>query len=330
MIPGEGHVTALRKLAELAGRWFALLVLLGAVVGLLLPTATATLAPTIPFLLGVIMFGMGLTLRARDFSAVLRRPQAVAVGLVAQYAVMPLLGWGIGTALGLSATLLVGMVLVGSSPGGTASNVVVYLARGDVALSVAMTSVSTLLAPLLTPLLVLWLAGSTLPVNAVGLFLSIVKIVLVPVLLGIVVRAAAPRGVERALPFLPLVSVLGIVIAVAAVVGASAKAVLSSGLLLLLAVVLHNGLGLLLGYFAARLAGLSEAGRRAISVEVGMQNSGLAASLATVHFTPLAALPAAVFSIWHNVSGASIASFWSRRPVPTARSDVSLPDSATS
>ncbi len=305
---------ALRSIAEFAGKWFALLVLLGAVVGLLLPDATAAMSPAIPLLLGVIMFGMGLTLRPVDFAVVLRHPQAVLAGLCAQYAIMPLLGWGIGTLLNLPAALLVGMVLVGASPGGTASNVVVYLARGDVALSVAMTSLSTLLAPLLTPLLVLWLAGSALPVDAAALFLSIVKIVLVPVVLGIVVRALAPRGVERALPMLPLVSVTGIVVVVAAVVGANAGSLLSVGFLVLLAVVVHNGVGLGLGYLAARLAGVSESARRAISVEVGMQNSGLAASLATVHFTPLAALPAAVFSVWHNLSGATVASLWSRRP----------------
>lgn len=305
---------ALRRAADLIGRWFALLVLLGGLVGLLFPTATSALSPAITPLLGLIMFGMGLTLRTADFALVLRHPQAVLAGLAAQYVLMPLLGWGIGTLFGFSAALLAGMVLVGATPGGTSSNVVVYLSRGHVALSVAMTSVSTLLAPLLTPLLVLWLAGSSLPVNAVGLFSSILKVVLVPVVLGIVVRALLTRWVERVLPLLPLVSVTGIVIVVAAVVGGNASTLASVGVLLLLAVVLHNACGLLLGYGAARLAGVPEPGRRAISVEVGMQNSGLAASLATTHFTPLAALPAALFSVWHNLSGAIVASFWSRRP----------------
>lgn len=305
----------LTRLANFAARWFALLILAGGAVGLLLPGPSASLAGWIPWLLGVIMFGMGLTLEPRDFAVVLRHPQAVLVGLAAQFVVMPLLGWGVGTALGLSAALLVGMVLVGASPGGTASNVIVYLAKGDVALSVAMTTISTMLAPVLTPLLVLWLAGSTLPVEAGALFLSIVQIVLLPVVGGIVVRFVARRVVERLLPVLPLVSTTGIVVVVAAVVGANVDAVRSMGLLLLLAVVLHNGLGLLLGYLGAKAVGLDESRRRAISVEVGMQNSGLAASLATVHFAPLAALPAAVFSIWHNLSGATLASLWARRPV---------------
>ncbi|PRX96294.1 bile acid:sodium symporter family protein [Allonocardiopsis opalescens] len=307
-------MTALRRVADFVARWFALLVLLGGVVGLLVPGPAALLAPQVPLLLGVIMFGMGLTLRAADFAVVARHPLAVLVGLVSQYAFMPLLGWGIGTAFGFSAALLVGMVLVGSSPGGTASNVVVYLAKGDVALSVAMTSLSTLLAPVLTPLLVLWLAGSTLPVDASGLLVSILQVVLVPVVAGVVVRAIATRLVDRVLPLLPIVSVVGIVVVVAAVVGANADAVRTSGIVLIAAVALHNGFGMVLGYLAARLTGIGEAGRRAISVEVGMQNSGLAASLAAVHFTPLAALPAAIFSVWHNLSGAAVASWWARRP----------------
>ncbi|AOS63280.1 bile acid:sodium symporter family protein [Actinoalloteichus hymeniacidonis] len=304
------------RLASAVGRWFALLVLLGAVVGLLAPGPMATLSPWVPVLLGAIMFGMGLTLRGQDFALVLRRPYAVIVGVVAQFLVMPLMAWLIGTLLGLPPALMVGMVLVGAAPGGTASNVIVYLAKGDVALSVTMTSISTLLSPLLTPLLVLWLAGSALPVDAGALLLSIVQVVLVPVLAGLIVRLVASRFVERVLPLLPLVSVTGIVLVVAAVVGANADAVLGSGSLVMLAVVLHNSAGLLLGYLAARVAGMSESARRAVSVEVGMQNSGLAASLATVHFTPLAALPAALFSVWHNISGALVATFWARRGRP--------------
>ncbi|WP_199034305.1 bile acid:sodium symporter family protein [Glycomyces salinus] len=304
-----------RNISSLAGRWFAVLVLAAAAIGLAAPDASASLAPAITPALGVIMFGMGLTLRPVDFALVARRPLAVVAGIVAQFAIMPLLGWGIGQAFGLSGALLVGMVLVGAAPGGTASNVVVYLAKGDVALSVAMTSVSTLLAPVFTPLLVLWLAGSELPVDAAALMTSILQVVLFPVLAGLLVRRFGGKLVEKLLPVLPLVSVLGIMLVVTAVVGASAETVLTSGLLLFAAVILHNALGLALGYGAARLVGLDESGRRAVSVEVGMQNSGLAAALAGAHFTAAAALPAAIFSIWHNVSGALVASFWSRRPV---------------
>jgi BASS family bile acid:Na+ symporter len=303
------------RVAAVVGRWFALFVVGGLVVGLLAPSATASLAPHVPLLLGVIMFGMGLTLRPADFAVVGRRPRAVVVGVLAQYTVMPLLGWGVAALLDLDPLLAVGMVLVGASPGGTASNVVVHLARGDVALSVAMTTISTLLAPVLTPLLVLWLAGSVLDVPASSLVESILQVVLVPVVAGAVVRRLAPGVVERVLPLLPLVSVLGIVVVVSAVVGANADAVRTAGVLVLLAVVLHNVLGLALGRLVGRVTGVGEAASRAVSIEVGMQNSGLAAALATAHFAPLAALPAALFSVWHNLSGSAVASWWARRPV---------------
>jgi BASS family bile acid:Na+ symporter len=307
-------MSVLTRVADFVGRWFALLVLAGGITGLAAPGQAALLAPYISLLLGVIMFGMGLTMRPVDFAIVARHPKAVILGVLAQYTVMPLLGWGIAHVLNLPPLLVVGMILVGSAPGGTASNVIVYLARGDVALSVAMTSISTLLAPVLTPLLVLALAGSTLPVAAGDLFVSILQVVLVPVLAGLLLRMAARRFVERILPVLPLVSVVGIVVVVAAVVGANADTVLSSGLLVALAVVLHNSLGLALGYLVGLVTKLPEAARRAVSVEVGMQNSGLAAALATAHFAPLAALPGALFSVWHNISGALVATYWARRP----------------
>ncbi|WP_017555555.1 bile acid:sodium symporter family protein [Nocardiopsis baichengensis] len=308
----------LERIASFVGRWFALLVLAGAVAGMLLPERSAALAPHIALLLGVIMFGMGLTMRPVDFTIVAKHPKAVLLGVAAQFVVMPLLGWGIAHLFGLEPLLVVGMVLVGASPGGTASNVIVYLARGDVALSVAMTSLSTLLAPLVTPLLVLGLAGSTLPVDAGDLFVSILEVVLVPVLMGLALRALAGRLVARVLPLLPLVSVGGIVVVVAAVVGANADAVASTGLLLGAAVVLHNLCGLALGYGVGRATGLPESARRAVAIEVGMQNSGLASALAAAHFAPLAALPGALFSVWHNMSGALAATLWARRPTGEA------------
>ncbi|QVQ50475.1 bile acid:sodium symporter family protein [Spiractinospora alimapuensis] len=303
----------LARIGAFAGRWFAVLTLLGAVIGLLLPDQSAQLAPHVSLLLGIIMFGMGLTLRPIDFAVVVKHPKAVLLGVAAQFVVMPLLGFGIAHAFAMDPLLVVGMILVGAAPGGTASNVIVYLARGDVALSVAMTSISTLLAPLLTPLLVLALAGSTLPVDAGELFLSIVQMVLVPVVAGLLLRSFATKLVEKILPILPLVSVLGILLVVAGVVGANADAVLSAGLLVALAVILHNAGGLGLGYLLAWVTGTPESTRRAVSIEVGMQNSGLAAGLATAHFAPLAALPAALFSVWHNFSGALIATYWARR-----------------
>lgn len=312
-------MNAIQRVSAFVGRWFALIVLAAGAVALATPGTFDSWAVQIPLLLQIIMLGMGMTLRPVDFAIIGRRPWALLLGVAVQFTVMPLLGWGIAHLLGLSAVLTAGMILVGCSPGGTASNVMVYLARGDTALSVAMTSVSTLLAPVLTPALVLLLVGEDLPVTASDLFVSIVKIVLVPVLLGIALRLALPRLIERVVDALPLVSVLGITGVVLAVVAASSSTLLSVGVLVVVAVVLHNVLGLALGYAVGRVCGMPISSRRAISIEVGMQNSGLAAALATVHFSPAAALPAAIFSVWHNVSGSTLASYWSRRPIEDER-----------
>ena len=308
-------MVTVRRAGELVGERFTLVVLAAGALALAAPGAFEGWTPAVPWLLSVIMLGMGMSMRPVDFAVIGRRPWALLLGVAAQYSVMPLLGYGVAHLLALPPELAVGMILVGAAPGGTASNVMVYLARGDVALSVAMTSVSTLLAPFLTPLLVLALVGETLPVSGTALFTSIVQVVLVPVLAGLALRLLVPRLVERCLDVLPLVSVAGITAVVLAVVAGSAATVLSAGALVLLAVVLHNVGGLALGYAVGRLCGLPVASRRAISIEVGMQNSGLAAALATVHFSPAAALPAAIFSVWHNVSGSLLAGRWSRRPV---------------
>ncbi len=315
----------IKQVSDFVGRWFAVIVLAAGALALATPDTFSGWSPAVPWLLSVIMLGMGMTLRPVDFAIIARRPWALLLGVVVQYTVMPLLGWGIAQLLDLSPLLTAGMILVGSAPGGTASNVMVFLARGDTALSVAMTSVSTLLSPVVTPLLVLLLVGEDLPVAAGDLFVSIVQIVLVPVVLGLVLRLLVPRVIERVLDVLPLISVAGITAVVLAVVAASSSTVLSVGALVALAVVLHNVGGLGLGYLVGRVCGMPTSSRRAISIEVGMQNSGLAAALATVHFAPAAALPAAIFSVWHNVSGALLASYWSRRPVegdPAGRPDV--------
>ncbi|MEE2570679.1 bile acid:sodium symporter family protein [Pseudarthrobacter sp. J64] len=311
--------------ARIAVTLFPILILAGGAVALATPSSFTGLAPWINPLLGVIMFGMGLTLTPPDFAVIAKRPIPVVIGVIAQYAVMPLLGWLIAAALGLPPALAAGVILVGCCPGGTASNVVSYLARGDVALSVAMTTVSTLLAPLLTPVLALWLAGQYMPVDAGSMAWSIVQIVLFPVLLGLVVRVFLPRLVTKALPALPWVSVIAITLVVIAVVSGSAKAIFSAGLLVLVAVILHNGLGYALGYTAARLFKLPIPSRRTTAIEVGMQNSGLAAGLARQYLTPESALPGAIFSVWHNVSGAILAAFWRRRNTPAASTGEHVP-----
>lgn len=315
--------STLERLGRQAGTWFPLVVLVAGAVAVWQPEPFTHLGPAVNWLLALIMLGMGMTLRVSDVTAAVSKPLALATGVVAQFVVMPLVGWLLTQVFSLDPLLAVGVILVGSAPGGTASNVMVYMARGDTALSVAMTTVSTLLAPLLTPLLVLWLAGDYLPVDFWGLFRSILQIVVVPVVLGVLLRLWVPKVVESLVDVMPLVSVVGITVVVMAVVAGSADTVLSAGLVVAVVVVLHNGIGLLLGYLAGRAVGLDEYERRAVAIEVGMQNSGLAAGLAATHFSPAAALPAAIFSVWHNVSGSVLASFWSRRPTTTVADEVS-------
>lgn len=298
--------------ARIAVTIFPLLVLAGGIIGFLAPGTFTPMAAAVPWLLGVVMFFMGLTLTLPDFTRIAKRPWVVAIGLGAQYIIMPLAGWLVATALGLPPELAVGVILVGCAPGGTASNVVTYLGRGDVALSVTITTCSTLLAPLLTPVLTLWLAGQFMEVSAAAMMMSIVKTVFVPVVAGVLIRALAGRLVDAIMPVLPWLSTLAITFIVAIVVAGSAGALVSAGVLVIVAVILHNCVGLSMGYAVGRLTGLSAPERRALTFEVGLQNSGLAATLATNYFSPLAALPGAMFSVWHNVSGAVMAAFFAR------------------
>lgn len=303
---------SLASLSRFVGNTFAAWVVLFAVLGFLLPDLFRQLTPWIVTLLGIIMFGMGLTISGRDFAEVLRRPVNVGVGVASQFLIMPLLAVALTMIIPMSPEVAAGVILVGCCPGGTSSNVMTYLAKGDVALSVACTSVTTLMAPIVTPFLMLMLASEYLPVDAWAMFQSIVKVVLFPLALGFVAQKLLPAFVRAAVPALPLVSVTGIVLIVAAVVGASKGAIVQSGMMIFAVVVLHNMLGYLIGFIAARLAGLDLAARKAIAIETGMQNSGLAAALATAYFSPLTAVPAAIFSVWHNISGALVANILSR------------------
>lgn len=302
------------RAASLAVTVFPLLVIAGAAMAVINPEPFVGWAPHVTLLLQIIMFGMGLTLTVGDFSYVFKRPLPVLIGVLAQYVIMPLLAVGIAWALQLPPALAAGVILVGCAPGGTSSNVVTFLAKGDTALSVTMTAVSTLLAPIMTPMLTLWLAGSYMPVDAGSMAMSIVKIVLVPIVLGLVIRLVIPSVVKAIEPILPWISVLGITGVVIAVIPGSHGALMTAGLTVFLAVILHNLLGYALGYLTGRATKRSDKQSRTMAVEVGMQNSGLAAGLAAQYFTPEAALPAAIFSTWHNVSGAIFAAISRRNP----------------
>ena len=306
----------MKRICKLISDYMGVLVLLSAVAALVFPDALSHLRPTlINPLLGVIMFGMGLTLKPEDFRVVFSRPKDVLVGCLAQFTVMPLLAFLLTRVFRLEPALAIGVILVGCCPGGTASNVITYLAKGDLALSVGMTAVSTILAPVLTPLLVWLLAGETVDVDVVGMLLSILWVVILPIVLGLLVKRFWPQTTEKASDYLPALSSLAICVIVLIVIAANAHKLLDGGWVVLVVVVLHNVCGLAAGYLIGWILHLSTAKHRAISVEVGMQNSGLASSLATLHFAayPLATIPGALFSVWHNISGAVVARIYSRK-----------------
>ncbi|KWR77609.1 MULTISPECIES: bile acid:sodium symporter family protein [Pseudomonas] len=303
---------AIALLSRFVGNTFALWVLLFAVLAFLAPQWFRPLAPAIVPMLGIVMFGMGLTLKLEDFAEVARHPWRVCLGVVAHFVIMPGVAWLLCQLLQLPPEIAVGVILVGCCPSGTASNVMTWLARGDLALSVAIAAVTTLLAPLLTPALIWLLASAWLPVSFAELFWSILQVVLLPIALGVVAQRLFGARVGKVVEVLPLVSVVCIVVIVAAVVAASQAKIAESGLLIMAVVILHNGFGFLLGYLAGRVFGLPLAQRKSLALEVGMQNSGLGAALASAHFSPLAAVPSALFSVWHNISGATLSS-WFRR-----------------
>jgi len=323
----SGRVT---RVLHLLTNLFPLWVLLGGVWALFAPEAfTWFRGPAIVWGLAVIMLGMGMTLSVDDFKRVLAMPRAIATGFAAQFIIMPFLGWSIAHALKLERDFAVGLILVACCPGGTASNVVTYLARANVPLSVLMTMSTTFGAIVMTPLLTKWLAGTFVAVNGWALFLDVVKVVLAPVLLGLGLHHLAPRFVARVMPALPLVSVLTIVLIVSSVIGQNAENIRRSGLRLLSAVCLLHAGGFALGHLFARLFGYDEIIRRTISIEVGMQNSGLGVVLAKNNFAPMTATPCAISAVFHSVIGSLLAAVWRYRPPKVEKKDAATPDRVT-
>ncbi len=292
------------------------LVLLTAVLALAFPSVLRPV-PTIVinYLLGAVMFGMGLTLNLSDFRIVFSRPRDIIIACIAQFTIMPLLAWTLARLFSLDDALALGVILVGCCPGGTASNLITYLSKGDLALSVGVTGVSTLLAPLMTPWLTWLLAGERVHVDVMSMFLSIVWVVILPIVVGFTVKRLCPEFTRKAVDYLPAFSSLAIASIVAIIISANAGKLLLGGVTIIAVVMLHNLTGLGLGYMLSLLLKLPLAKRKAIAIEVGMQNSGLASSLAAVHFAayPMATIPGAIFSVWHNISGALVAKYFSRK-----------------
>ncbi|PTV48722.1 bile acid:sodium symporter family protein [Acinetobacter pittii] len=308
-------MAAFLRFTQFIQKTFALWVIVFAALALWQPEFFVWLKAYIPWILGIIMLGMGMTMTVDDFKGVLQSPKAVLIGVVAQFVVMPGLAYVLCKLFNLPPEIAVGVILVGCCPGGTASNVITYMAKGNVALSVACTSVSTLLAPILTPAIFYLLASQWLKIDAASMFISILQVVLLPIVVGLILRTWLKRQIESYIQVMPLVSVIAIVAIVAAIIGGSKAAILQSGLLILAVVILHNGLGYLLGFTAARFFKLPYADSKAIAIEVGMQNSGLGVALAAVHFaaSPITAVPSAIFSLWHNISGPALATYWASR-----------------
>ena len=286
-----------------AAAWGPLLVLLLiSTAAWFLPQHFAPMKSGIVPALGLIMFGMGVGLSGEQLILVLKKPRFLILGVALQFLLMPLLAWAIAGAMGLPLLLAAGLIITGSCPGGTASNVMVYLAKGNLALSVAMTTCSTLLAPLATPFLAQFYLGERLELPVAQMYLTVLQIVLLPVAAGMALRWWLPQVSDRISTVMPWIAMILVALIVGTIVGLNRDRLTDVGLWLLLAVALHNGAGLLLGYLGSWAFGAAEADRRAVALEVGMQNSGLATALAIKFLAPAAALPAAIFSLWHNIS----------------------------
>ena len=305
----------MKKISELIGKYMAWIVLAIAALALFLPgTCLWIQTKWVNYLLMVVMFGMGLTMKLSDFAVVFSRPRDVLIGCTAQFVVIPLLAFALGKFFGLGDELLVGVVLVGTCPGGTSSNVITYLSKGDTALSVGMTSINTMLAPFLTPALTWLYLRTSVSVDIKAMFLSIIQVVVVPIGLGLLINRLFGKQTRKITDVLPLISVTAICLIVAAVVSHNSEKILSTGLVIFAVVILHNLLGYLCGYLVGVLFRMDLPRKKAVAIEIGMQNSGLATTLAGSAFPNLsmATVPGAIFSVWHNISGAILAGFFRR------------------
>ena len=306
----------LKQISNFFGKYMSVIVLVVSAVSLFFPISVSFIKSNyVNYLLMTSIFCMGITLKLEDFKVLFTRPRDIVIGAIAQFTIMPLLAFLLSLAFRLPPELAIGVILVGTCPGGISSNVITYLAKGDVPLSVGMTSVSTILAPLATPLLTLLYAGEKIDVNAVSMFISILQVVIAPIILGFVINKFFHKFVEHFKDVLPLISVVAVVAIVAAVVSANSQRLMQVGHLVVIVIIIHNTLGYMLGYFLGKVCKFNNAKCKTISIEVGMQNAGLASSLASTHFAymALAAVPGAIGSVWHCISGSIVANIMANR-----------------
>ena len=301
------------KQTFLVGKYMSVVVLVIALAALLIPQTGLWISLSwINWLLMIIMFGMGLTLRLEDFKLIFSRPKDVVIGCLAQFTIMPVIAFVLCKVFNLDPALTVGVVLVGTCPGGTSSNVITFLSRGDVALSVSMTSVNTILAPVLTPTITYLLLSKTIHVDIISMFISIMVVIIIPICLGFLINKFFGKFTKKAVKSLPFISVIGICMIVASVVSHNSSKILTTSFVVFIVVFLHNILGYILGFWLGKALKLNLSKTKALSIEIGMQNSGLATSLANTSFSSLAmaTVPGAIFSIWHNISGAILANVY--------------------
>lgn len=292
------------------------------VFSLFYPAILAQYSKAIVPLLGIVMLGMGMTLRPENFLEILKRPKLIALGTCLQFLLMPLAAWLVSLALDLSTDLMVGFVLLGACPGGTASNVICYLARGDVALSITLTTVSTLLAVFLTPLMTLIYVGEKVPVPVLSMMLDIFLVIVLPVVAGMIVNYYFSKYIHFVKHILPFISVFAIIIIIGIIVALNQHKLPMLALPVITAVFWHNAIGLAGGYFLSGFFTKDERIRRTMAIEVGMQNSGLSVVLAQAFFPAVASLPGALFSIWHNITGSLLAGYWSHKSHSSSKENL--------
>lgn len=306
----------LANISQKISKNIGLIIIVFSLIAYFLPQYFSWMTSYTTIFLAIAMFGMGTSIDTRDFKKIIKNPKEVLIGSLTQFTIMPLLAWLLAITFHVNKDIALGIILVGSCPGGTASNVITHIAGGDVSMSVSMTILSTLLAPIVTPALVYLLAGRWVDVSIIAMFISVVKVILLPILAGILVQKISPQTVEKSKDMFPLISSAAIILIIAGIIGANSEKIAQSGLIVLVIVAIHNALGLLGGLLVAKLAKMDYDKATALAIEVGMQNSGLAIQLASVNFAlnPLATLPGAIFSIWHNIAGSIFASIRRNKP----------------
>ncbi|MGQ2286425.1 bile acid:sodium symporter family protein [Leuconostoc suionicum] len=311
-------MNTIKSLSKFLTKFFTVFVILVALAAIFIPGPGTSLATTkvgnlsaVSILLMIVLFGMGITLTPTDFKRVARNPLQIILGTIAHYVIMPLIAFLLVHLFGLTGAAAVGVILVGSAPSGTSSNVMSFLSGGDVALDVSIGLLSTLLAPIMIPTLLKLLAGKWVHVPFASMFFSAFQIVVIPIVLGVIVHMIFKEHVQKVIEIMPLISQVAILVIILAVLSANSKTILAvSTLILVPVIILHNLLGYLLGYGFSKMMKMKTPQQKAITFEVGMQDSALASTLAISFFEPASAIAAVMFSVWHNISGSVLASLW--------------------